>query len=415
MNGVPQPAPASVSITRRLAATLLLLVLLPGVVAAQLPDQFAAARERMVTDFIAAEGVKNPRVLDSVRKVPRHLFVRSELRHMAYYDQALDIGFKQTISPPFIVAYMTESLDPQPTDRVLEIGTGSGYQAAVLSGLVAEVYTIEIVEPLGTRAAALLERQGYKNVHCKVGDGYQGWPEHAPFDKIIVTCSPEDVPGPLVEQLKEGGRMIVPLGERYQQVFHLFEKKEGKLLSTKLLPTLFVPMTGRMEELREVQPDPAHPRLVNGDFEKWSAETKMAEAWHYQRRSNPSADVHSGTRSIQFTNAEPGRMAHMLQALAVDGSKVRRLDVGWSIKSNDIRSGHENGEQPGILLHFFDERRLPLSILTIGPWLADEKEWASYHRVVEIPRGARELIVQAGLNGATGSLWLDDLTISAVP
>src|SRR5581483_9449123 len=149
-------------------------------------------------------------------------------------------GDKQTISPPYIVAYMTELLDPQPDDKVLEIGTGSGYQAAVLSPLVKEVYTIEIVESLGKAAAKRLKDLKYKNVFCKVGDGYLGWPEHAPFDKIIVTCSPENVPKPLVEQLKDGGKMIIPLGERYQQVFHLFEKQNGELKATRLGNTLFV-------------------------------------------------------------------------------------------------------------------------------------------------------------------------------
>ncbi|MCA8995792.1 MAG: protein-L-isoaspartate(D-aspartate) O-methyltransferase, partial [Planctomycetaceae bacterium] len=169
---------------------------------AQGRDPFGAQRDQMVAEYIASEGVTNPRVLESMRSVPRHLFVLPATRHLAYYDQAISIGFKQTISPPFIVAYMTAVLDPQPTDRVLEIGTGSGYQAAVLSGLVQDVYSIEIVEPLGKRTAALLKRLGYDNVHTRIGDGYQGWPEQAPFDKIIVTCSPEDVPTPLIEQLK---------------------------------------------------------------------------------------------------------------------------------------------------------------------------------------------------------------------
>src|SRR5690606_17600438 len=156
---------------------------------------------------------------------------------------------------------------------------------AILSGLVKDVYTIEIVEPLGKQAATKLKRLGYKNVHAKIGDGYLGWPEHAPFDKIIVTCSPESVPQPLLDQLKEGGRMIIPLGERYQQVFHLFEKQQGKLVATRLQPTLFVPMTGHSEDLREVQPDPAHPALVNSGFEAANADSGRFEHWHYQRRA----------------------------------------------------------------------------------------------------------------------------------
>src|SRR6266700_1372972 len=174
------------------------------------------ARNRMVDEEVIAAGVKDPRVIKSMRSTPRHEFVVQSQWPQAYFDMSLPIGEGQTISPPVIVAYMTEQLDPQPTDKVLEIGTGSGYQAAVLSPLVKDVYSIEIVEQLGKHAKLTLDRLKYTNVHTKIGDGYLGWPDQAPFDKIIVTCSPEKVPQALVDQLKEGGRMIVPVGEPYQ-------------------------------------------------------------------------------------------------------------------------------------------------------------------------------------------------------
>ena len=162
----------------------------------------------MVARDVVAAGVTHPRVITALRRTPRHEFVPLAERRLAYFDMALPIGEQQTISPPFVVATMTAQLDPQPNDKVLEIGTGSGYQAAILAGVVGEVYTIEIHEPLARTATQTLSRLGYKNVHVKIGDGFQGWPEHAPFDKIIVTCSPEKVPQPLVDQLREGGRMV---------------------------------------------------------------------------------------------------------------------------------------------------------------------------------------------------------------
>ncbi|MEA3211364.1 MAG: protein-L-isoaspartate(D-aspartate) O-methyltransferase [Chthoniobacter sp.] len=213
------------------------------------PD-FAAARKHMVDEQFSGQyrDVKNPRVLQAMGKVPRHEFVPAEERHLAYSDQPLPIGYGQTISQPYIVAFMTEKLDPQPTDRVLEIGTGSGYQAAVLAELVGEVYSIEIVEPLAHRAETDLKRLGYRNVHVRAGDGYKGWPEAGPFDAIIVTCAPDHVPKPLVEQLKEGGRMIIPVGPPGAQELYYLVKKDGKLEQRAVLSVRFVPMTGEAEK-----------------------------------------------------------------------------------------------------------------------------------------------------------------------
>ena len=168
-------------------------------------------------------------------------------------DYPLPIGHGQTISQPYIVAFMTEQLEPKPTDRVLEIGTGSGYQAAVLAELVAQVYTIEIIEELAQRAAADLKRLGYTNVHVRAGDGYQGWAEAAPFDAIIVTCAPEHVPQPLIDQLKEGGRMIIPVGRVWNQELVLLRKRGGKLEQHAVLPVSFVPMTGEAARKSEIR------------------------------------------------------------------------------------------------------------------------------------------------------------------
>lgn len=207
------------------------------------------ARERMVRAQIASRGVRDPRVLEAMRLVPRHLFVPDEIRRHAYADTPLPIGHNQTISQPYIVAFMSEAMELKPTDRVLEIGTGSGYQAAVLAHLAADVYTIEILEPLGKQAEALLERLGYRNVHVRIGDGYRGWPEAAPFDAIMVTAAPDHVPQPLIDQLREGGRLVLPVG-RYNQELIRIRKEGGRTRRETLLPVRFVPMTGEAEKKR---------------------------------------------------------------------------------------------------------------------------------------------------------------------
>src|SRR6476660_8586368 len=207
-------------------------------------SDFAAARQRMVEEQLSAPGrdIKNRLVLEAMATVPRHEFVPESLRKFAYRDEPLPIGYGQTISQPFIVAFMTEQLDPKPTDHVLEIGTGSGYQAAVLSRLVAEVCTIEIIEPLAKRAEADLKRLGYNNVKVLAGDGYQGWADHAPFDAIIVTCAPDQIPQPLVRQLRDGGRMIIPVGPPDDQQLYLLQKHGMKVEQQAILPVRFVPM-----------------------------------------------------------------------------------------------------------------------------------------------------------------------------
>ncbi len=212
-------------------------------------DPYVASRERMVQRHLVERGVKDKRVLDAFRKVPRHLFVPKESKRLAYDDESLPIGEGQTITPVYDVAFMTEALNPKPTDKIYEVGTGSGYQASILSQLVKDVYSVEIHAPLGKRAAEVIKDLKYTNIHSKVGDGYAGWPDQAPFDAIIVTCAPTKIPPPLVEQLKEGGRMVIPLGDRYNQAVFLMVKENGKLVEkAKLRPTLFVPMTGKAQK-----------------------------------------------------------------------------------------------------------------------------------------------------------------------
>jgi protein-L-isoaspartate(D-aspartate) O-methyltransferase len=222
------------------------LILLAGChkPAAPSSSEFVEQRKKMVEKQLRTRGIRDERVLAAMAKVPREEFLPENLRNDAYTDVAVPIGHDQTISQPFIVAFMTEQLRPQPNDRVLEIGTGTGYQTAVLSELVKDVYTIEIVEPLAKEASARLTRLGYSNAHVKVGDGFQGWPEVAPFDAIIVTCAPTKIPPPLTQQLKDGGRMIIPVGAGIDQQLHLLEKRDGQLAERAILPVRFVQMSG---------------------------------------------------------------------------------------------------------------------------------------------------------------------------
>ena len=207
-------------------------------------NAFAAARSSMVTEQIVRRGVSDARVLDALREVPRHLFVPPDMQDHAYDDSPLSIGHGQTISQPYIVALMTELVRPRASDRALEIGTGSGYQAAVLSRVVATVFTIEIVETLARSAEQRLKTLEYRNIVVRAGDGYAGWPEHAPFDIIVVTAAPDHVPPPLVEQLKPGGRMVIPVGPLYEgQDLELIEKDaSGQISRRQITPVRFVPL-----------------------------------------------------------------------------------------------------------------------------------------------------------------------------
>ena len=205
-------------------------------------SDFASERKRHVKKYIIGRGISDNRVIEAMQKVERHLFVPEIYRDMAYLDSPLPIGKGQTISQPYIVAIMTELLELKKDDKVLEIGTGSGYQAAILAEIADSVFTIEIFEKLGKSADKLLNKLNYKNVLVKIGDGYKGWPEHAPYDAIIVTCAPTKIPAPLEEQLSEGGRMVIPVGKRYVQELVLLRKKKGKIKKEDIIPVRFVPM-----------------------------------------------------------------------------------------------------------------------------------------------------------------------------
>lgn len=381
---------------------------------AEAQDRYEGPRLRMVREVIEAEGIDNPLVLAAMKAVPRHKFVAPALAVRAYQDVALPIGSQQTISSPYIVAYMTQTLDPQPTDRVLEIGTGSGYQAAVLAEIVDQVYSVEIVSRLAKSASKRLKELGYDNVQVRDGDGYEGWAEHAPFDRIIVTCSPESVPQPLIDQLKEGGRMIIPLGERYQQAFYLLKKEDGQLVEEKLVATLFVPMTGESEDQRRVKPDPRNPSVVNGDFEYDENDDGRVDGWHYQRQVELSTDspIH-GSRCLRF-QSEGSALSQALQGTGIDGRFVGALNIAIWARTDSVVPGSGAGESASLVIHFYDAIRRDLGTQVVCRWRGTSN-WQEVRRRIPVPAAAREMIIRIGLNGATGTLDLDQFRMQPVP
>lgn len=379
-------------------------------------DRWTDIRNRMVDAEVVGAGITNERVIESMRNTLRHEFIPTNRRQYAYYDMALPIGSSQTISPPFIVALMTEYIDPQPTDRVLEIGTGSGYQAAVLSPLVKDVYTIEIVEQLGRRASRTLSDLDYKNVHTRIGDGYLGWPEKAPFDKIIVTCSPENVPRALIEQLREGGSMIIPTGERFSQNLCLLKKIDGELEIEALRPTLFVPMTGQAEQKRKLQPDGSKPALHNGSFEESFGDPPQLVGWHYQRQSKivDAVDAPDGSSFVTFSNEQRGRGAQALQGFAIDGREVKRMTLSACVRGEGILPGEHREDMAAIIVVFYDELRHEVGTVGLGPWRGTFP-WDYYTATVPVPAKARDAIIRVGLLGATGTMSVDGLEVKAAP
>ena len=421
-----------------------LLLFAPVFCLAQTEKEMTEAREKMVQRELVRAGIRNPDVLEAMRSTLRHKFVPKNVRAQAYEERALPIGYGQTISSPFVVASMTEALNPQPDDRVLEIGTGSGYQAAVLSPLVAEVYSIEIVEPLAKQAQKTLKSLKYKNVFVRAGDGYKGWPEAAPFDKIIVTCSPESPPPALVKQLKDGGLMVVPLGERYAQNLCILKKDGDRLEKQPIRPILFVPMTGAAEDRREVLPDPENPTLQNGDFEKVmigqasqiekmpgqrsdveeeedeepadaEPETiKIPKVWCYLRQAQiDENDDGRGKYCLRFKNQTPGALAQACQGTGVDGRKVVGLHFELRIKGENLAPDFARGGKPGVFVVFIDEKRNTIKSSILGGWRGTF-DWRNVSFTINVPESAREALIYFGLHGARGTMWIDDVKMTPV-
>ena len=375
------------------------------------------ARQMVEQLLLPQGGLNNTAVIDVMQRIPRHRFVPPVHQSTAYLDQALSIGHAQTISPPYIVAYMTEQIDPKPTDKILEIGAGSGYQAAVLSLLADQVYTIEIVEPLGRQAETLLKQLGMDNVHVRVGDGYQGWAEAAPFDSIIVTCSPEAVPQPLIDQLKEGGRMIIPVGERYQQAFYLCKKINGKLEKERLMQTLFVPMTGEAEEKRVVQPDAANPTLVNGNFQEIQEDGNPAH-WHYARNVTVLKGTSDESNVARFVRQRSGKTAdmqdlgfsQMLQGFAINGQSVPILRINYWVRGEKVTALQGPVMTPSALLVFYDENRNIIDEIPLGR-CTGSFNWRHVSNGIRIQPETREAVLFLGLLVSSGQMDIREVEI----
>lgn len=376
--------------------------------------KYTARRTELIERVLKPGGIRDEAVLRAVAATRRHEFVPEAVREDAYLDRALPIGEHQTISSPFIVSLMTEILQTQPTDRVLEIGTGSGYQAAILSPLVQSVYTIEIVAELQDRTTALLKRLGYQNIFTKTGDGYLGWPEHAPFDKIIVTCSPDKIPVPLVDQLKEGGLMVIPVGERYQQMLRRFRKQDGKMIADFARPTQFVPMTGVAESKRADRPDGKNPKILNGDFEE-KADDRYVPHWYYEFGVNLASDPQApvGKRVAHFKSGKPSEPSMLLQGMPLDGRAVSKVRLSGHTTTSNVKLSDKFEEQPFIVLQFFDENRKHIGYFWLGPFVGD-LPWKHYTREIPVPLENREAIVMIGMFGAVGEAKFDGITLEVV-
>lgn len=382
-----------------------------------------AAEQMVETLLLPQGGLKNPHVIDVMKRIPRHRFIPTDYQGQhqsaAYLDQALSIGSAQTISPPYIVAYMTEQIAPKPTDKILEIGTGSGYQAAVLSLLADQVYTVEIVEPLGKHAEKLFQQLGMNNVHVRIGDGYKGWSEAAPFDSIIVTCSPEAVPQPLVDQLKEGGRIIIPVGERYQQAFYLGTKVNGKLTMERQMQTFFVPMTGEAEAKRKILPDASNPELVNGNFQEINQEGNPV-GWHYARNVTVVKGSENEPNVARFIRKRPSRSAstpdvefsQLLQGFAIDGNRVPILRIEYEMTGKNVATLQGPVMTPTAVLILYDENRNQIAEIPLGR-AAGSFTGRKVSNGIPIRPETREAVLVIGLLFSAGQL--DVWNVAAKP
>lgn len=371
------------------------------------------ARRIMVNEEIAAQGIENQKLLEAMREVPRELFIPLHKRDLAYLNVAITYGDGNVILPPLVTAHLIEKLDPQKNDKVLVIGAGSGYSTALISRMSREVYAVEIDRAVATTAEETLRSLKYTNVKLRVGDGFEGWKEHAPYQRIIVECSPDSVPRPLVDQLAEEGTLLVPTGSEFDQTMYLCKKVNGELTTLSLWPTLLVPMKGKAEELRSHSGLLRTPSILNGGFEEIVPSTKdVPTNWAYVRQGNVVEDSScpEGSHALSFVNVTRGVAATAIQAFPVDGKNVSELTLACKIWGKDIRPGQNRQQLPRMEVRFYDEKLRYVGGDWMGGWNMTFS-WVKKDHVFNVPRPAKFAVLRIGLGGATGEIRFDDIRL----
>lgn len=374
-------------------------------------EAFKVAREKMVREELTAQGIKNDRVLRAMGQVPREQFLPLTKRKFAYLDMPIPIGEAQYMPPPLRTADLLEQIDPQPSDKVLVVGTGSGYGPGVLSRIVREVYAIEIVPELAREAAATFQRLKYSNITSKQGDGFAGWAEHAPYDKMLVECAPESVPPPLVEQLKEGGVLVIPVGEHFQQTLFKYRKQNGKLTVEQSRPTLFLPMIGKAKFLQTTDTAAQEPQILNPSFEtEFEGDKNLPANWYFVKQAQvieyPTAP--NGKRVLWFKNETPGHASIAIQGFACDGRKVKLLTITLNVKVKSVIRGQNLEQLPRLEIMYLNENNRAIHHDFIGPWFLTG-DWTEQQARFQVPPQARAALIRIGLLGATGEAWFDNL------
>jgi len=376
-------------------------------------DAYGDARTTMVDADLSGNGIGNERLLKAMRTIPRHRFCLPEDQKHAYADQSLPIGHKRKLASPYVTAGLIELLDPRPNDRILELGTGSGYQAAILSQLATDVYSVESIEELGKASASLLKELKCKNVHTRIGDTLEGWPEAAPFDRILFTSCSGTVPAALIDQLRERGKVVVDAVCGNEELFHLFEKQHGRLVALKVWSPFSIANADNLKQHRDEKQSPNKSEIENGDFEL--SEDGKATGWYFQRQAALAEDREAPNNHVlTFENKEPGRHAQAIQEVAIDGRAVVSLRLSVRAKGLEIHNS-SSADKPSMVIRFYDAHQRPITVepsAILGPWRGTFG-WETYTCVSSVPKTTRKALVVISMGGATGRLTVDDAQLSA--